>query len=132
MFGGMSNKISLLANKSTGGGGGSDVTCTTNFTEYVAYPSAGMQSTQQTIEGINTTITLRFDVIFADEDAFQYVKNGGSPVDLNSGDTFTVVNGDTLYFKWNNASLFLASYVEIINTSDGNTSLGTINFDSAL
>ena len=130
MFGGMAHKIGVLAKKATGGGGG-DVTCTTDFTEYVAYPNAGMQSTQQTIAGINTTITLRFDIIFTDEYAFQYVKNGGSPVNLNSGDTFTVVNGDTLYFKWNNASLFLTSLVEIINTSDGNTSLGTINFDSA-
>ena len=125
----MSNKLSMLSKKATGGGGG-DVTTTTDFTEYVAYPATTLESTQQTIADIDTTITLRFDILYTDMDNFEYVKNNGAGVPITNGSTFTVVNGDKIYFRWNNGSLFLTAYVEIYNTSDSNAFLGSINFDA--
>ena len=131
MLGGMGWMHGLRAKKATGGGGGGDVSCTTDFTEYVGYPSSTtMESTLQTISGINTTITLRIDVIYSDENTYEYIKNG-TATSFNSGDTLTVVNGDTLKIKWYNNSLYLVAYLEIINTSDSNASLGTINFEAA-
>jgi len=130
MLGGMGWMHGLRAKKATGGGGGGDVSCTTDFTEYVGYPGTTMESTLQTISGINTTITLRIDIIYADEWTFEYIKNG-TATSFNSGDTLTVVNGDTLKIKWYNNALYLYAQLEIINTSDSNASLGIIQFEAA-
>jgi len=108
------------------GGGGGDVSCTTDFNENVQYLNTFLESTQRTIAGIDTTITLRYNQLFNDGGLIYYIKNGGSEVQLIHNDTFTVVNGDTLFFRWYGDGLGYAIQFEVINQSDSNTNLGTI------
>jgi hypothetical protein len=120
--------IVMRTKKSTAGG--SDVSCTTDFTESISGSFPPFETATKTIAGIDTTITLRLNITTtSNADTQYYYKNGGSAVNFSDEDTLTVVNGDTLYFS---ADLdaggdFLEFHV--INQSDSNTVLGTISME---
>lgn len=123
MFGGRSSKIVVNAKK----GVAADVSCSTNFA-YSSSParSSTASSTVKTVAGINTTITLRVDVISnTSGGTIFYVKNGGSDTSIVNGGTFTVVNGDTLLFRYTSIEGSFATF-NVINQSDSNTNLGQI------
>lgn len=60
-------------------------------------PPFSIDTNSQTISGINTTIELDITFDFNDG-AFYYIKNTDAPVSFES--PFTVVNGDTLKFRF--------------------------------
>jgi hypothetical protein len=110
--------------------GGSDVSCTTDFTESISGFAGPFETATKTIAGIDTTITLRLNITTTSNAENQrYSKNGGSEVDFFDEDTLTVVNGDTLYFSANldTGGDFLE--FQVINQSDSNTVLGTISME---
>jgi hypothetical protein len=110
--------------------GGSDVSCTTDFTESISGSFGPFETATKTIAGINTTITLRLNITTTSNSETQwYYKNGGSEVYFFDEDTLTVVNGDTLYFG---ADLDVGGdflEFQVINQSDSNTVLGTISME---
>jgi hypothetical protein len=127
MFGGMAFKVGMLAKKSTGGG--SDVTCTTDFTEYVGLAAPDVDSSSKLIAGINTTITLRLSQVASDGGDLYYIKNGGSAILISpDGGTFSVVNGDTIYFRWI-ANTWGVVIFDVLNESDSDADLGEITLD---
>lgn len=82
-------------------------------------------STNKTISGIDTPITLRFDVdASGDPGAIQYRKNSGTYTTFTSGDTLTVSSGDTLNFKLSAGGPNTTILVGVVNTTDGDASLG--------
>jgi hypothetical protein len=123
-------KPGILSSNKIRAVGGGDVSCTTNFTEYVSYYSTFLETTQQTISGIDTTITLRYEQLLNDGGNIFYVKNGGSEVQLLPDDTFTVVNGDTLFFRWYPQNIYYVIQFEVINQSDSDINLGTITMEN--
>ena len=110
--------------------GGSDVSCTTDFTESISASAPPFETASKTIAGIDTTITLRLNITTTSSaDTQRYYKNGGSEVYFYDEDTLTVVNGDTLYFS---ADLGVGGdflEFQVINQSDSNTVLGTISME---
>ena len=131
MFGGMANKIGVLAKKASGGGG-SDVT--PNALDWqidVATIGAfNCDSTTQTITGINTAITLSFSRT-ADPslDQVLYYKNGSPSSNFNGtgSTTVSVSTGDTIKFRITGGGLAGGTTITITNTSDSNTILDTVN-----
>lgn len=109
-------------------GGGSDVSCSTSFTESITeFP---FETTTKTISGINTTITLRLNITTSSLSEVQYYyKNGGSAVDFYDETTLTVVNGDTLYFSADMDVQGDFLEFQVINQSDSNAVLGTITIE---
>lgn len=89
--------IAIRAKKPTGGG--SDVTPNAVNWDDVSSsaPPYQVDTNSQTISGINTAIEL--DITFDFNDGgFYYIKNTDDPVLFSS--PFTVVNGDTLKFRF--------------------------------
>lgn len=89
--------IAIRAKKPTGGG--SDVTPNAVNWDDVSSsaPPYHVDTNSQTISGINTAIELDITFDFNDG-AFYYIKNTDDPVIFSS--PFTVVNGDTLKFRF--------------------------------
>jgi hypothetical protein len=110
--------------------GGSDVSCTTDFTESISSDAPPFQTATKTIAGINTTITLRLNITTTSATELQYYyKNGGSEVQFFDDDTLTVVNGDTLYFEVDLTVGGDLIEFQVINQSDSNAVLGTITIE---
>lgn len=127
MFGGISNKLSILRKKSTATDVVPDALNWDNPTGSIM----PLSTISQTITGINTTITIKVSIIKTDDVFnFSYVKNGGSDITISDGMTFTVVNNDTLVFKGDTASPFgnVQDSLQILNNSNGDTVLDTIVF----
>jgi hypothetical protein len=113
--------------------GGSDVSCTTDFTESISGFGPPFETATKTIAGIDTTITLRLNITTTSTaDTQWYYKNGGSEVYFFDEDTLTVVNGDTLYFSADLLSGGDFLEFQVINQSDSNTVLGTISMQRFL
>lgn len=154
MFGGMSHKISILAKKATGGGGGTDVIPNAVNWRNISYN--GLNDTcivaVQQITGINTEITLRVDTTSADDrDFFWFVEDTpsfpesdpdpdlgtlyyyvdslliGSYATINSGTgiTFTVTNNKYVTFAVGPPLGASGETITIKNSSDSNTVLDT-------
>lgn len=127
MYGGMSYKLSILRKKS----GGADVTPNAvNWSDITGLGSA--QNTNQTIAGIDTSITLRLDrsTILIGNGTAQYSKNNGAETTFASGDTISMSNNDTLYFKVNNTTFSpITGTVAVVNTSDSNALLDTFTWN---
>ena len=85
----------------------------------------------QTISGIGTTITLKFNI--APDQAggtFSYSKNGGSWTTWTSGTTVTAVNGDTFRFQISRTPVNAAfGTINILNLTDSSTLLCAIDYD---
>lgn len=127
MFGGISHKLSILRKKSAA----TDVIPDTLNWDNPTGSIMPLSTISQTITGINTTITIKVNIIQYDNVwDFWYVKNGGSDVTISNGMTFTVANNDTLVFKGSTDSPFsgVQDALEILNNSDGDTILDTIVF----
>lgn len=127
MFGGISHKLSILRKKSAA----TDVIPDTLNWDNPTGSIMPLSTISQTITGINTTITIKVNIIQYDNLwDFWYVKNGGSDVTISNGMTFTVANNDTLVFKGSTGSPFsgVQDALEILNNSDGDTILDTIVF----
>jgi hypothetical protein len=133
MFCGIASKIAILSKK----GGTADVT-----PDSVDWPNASssvpeVESSTETITGINTTIVLQINIslsapCFFGSPVFQYSKNGSSFLNIASGNTINIQNNDTLSFYFNNCRPNQAATFTVINNSDGNTVLDTftLNTDS--
>lgn len=117
-------------------GGGSDVT--PNAVNWVEDSTNAIVATsnQQTITGINTTITLRIQLTNTLE-CLQYAyyrKNSGSNVFVQDTCGFpaieyadvSVVNGDVLDFRLEGDGNFQQGIFNITNLSDGNTLLDSV------
>lgn len=124
----IASMIVMRTKKSTAGG--SDVSCTTDFTESISGFGPPFETETKTIAGINTTITLRLNITTTSSSETQYYyKNGGSAVNFSDEDTLTVVNGDTLYFSADLDAGGDFLEFQVINQSDSNTVLGTISME---
>lgn len=141
MFGGMANKISILAKK---GSAASDVTPNAIDWDIVDFNAISGEylCSQAQITGINQTITLRVDYtygslfygVFASDpgltagsisDPYFY---GLAPIsDL---DTFTVSNNDYVVFTIDGTGVDFTDTVTIINVTDSNTTLDTFSSTS--
>lgn len=77
-------------------------------------PPFSVDTNSQTISGINTTIELQITIDFNDGNLF-YIKNADAPV-IDDGTPFTVVNGDTLKFRYTSSGG--AVQFNVYNNSD--------------
>lgn len=95
MLQGLAKSICVNAKKTSA----ADVTPNAvNWTDVsVIAPPFSADTNSQTISGINTTIELEVTVDFSDGTLY-YIKNIDAPVQV--GSPFTVVNGDTLKFRY--------------------------------
>jgi len=85
-------------------------------------------NSNQTISGIDTTISLKYSRS-GDSITLKYRKNSGSYVTLSPGSTFTVSNGDTVNWQGTTTSTSLRSgTITVINESDGDTTLDTFTY----
>jgi len=140
MFGGMANKIGVLAKKATGGGGGDVTPNAVNWGDIIYNGMSGnFGYTERQITGINTTITLKMEsdtvdgvYVFVSNTAGAIVNGDDtSPSDpgafgmtyLNPNDTFTVSNNQ--YVTFGNSGQNYSSIITIRNQSDGNAQLDT-------
>ena len=119
----MANKIGILAKK--GGGGGGDVTLnpTPNWNDPIDLPATTIS---QTMQGIDTAITLRIVQLLSDG-GWEYKKNAGSwiaSVDVNTD--VLMSNGDSIQFRNIGTSMGYVTMIEVYNYTDGNTLLDTI------
>lgn len=98
MLSASASMIAIRAKKSTGGGGSDVIPDAVNWTDVSQNtPPFSVDTNSQTISGINTTIEL--DITFDFNDGtLNYIKNTDAPVVFSS--PFTVVNGDTLKFRF--------------------------------
>ena len=98
MLSASASMIAIRAKKSTGGGGSDVIPDAVNWTDVSQnVPPYSVDTNSQTISGINTTIEL--DITFDINDGtFYYIKNTDDPVSFDL--PFTVVNGDTLKFRF--------------------------------
>ena len=114
---------------------------TPNAVNWVESISGSITSTsnQQTITGINTTITLRIQVtntLECGEYAY-YIKNSGSYVTVQDNCAFpaityadvSVVSGDVLEFRLDGVGNAQQAIFNITNLSDGNTLLDTVTLN---
>ena len=151
MFGGMSHKISILAKKATGGGGGTDVIPNAVNWRNITYNGLTdtTDSAVQQITGINTEITIRVDTNNVDDRTlFWFVEDtpsypeGSGPHDVGSlyysvdvlgigsyatinsstGITFTVTNNKYVTFAAVGGS---GETITVKNQSNSNTVLDT-------
>ena len=140
MFGGMANKIGVLAKKATGGA--SDVTPNALDWSNITYNAAlgGHKLTEKQITGINTGITLEatyagsigtlYVGVFSTQQNYEGVYVADLYVaglnDFASGSTFSVGNNEWVVFG---VSTFGESgefdTVTVTNLSDSNTTLDT-------
>lgn len=145
MFGGMANKIGILAKKTAGGA--SDVTPNAvNWSNVDGYLGpVGYKLTEKQITGINTTVTLTPDYagsvgtlyvgVFATQQNYEgiYVLDlyGAGLNDIAPAANFTVTNNQWVVFG---AATFgeVGEFepVTIKNVSDGNTTLDTFNINA--
>jgi len=121
MFGGIAHKIGILAKKATGGGGGDVTPVYMNFGDTLG-PNP-TDSNLVTITGINTTISLTVYPSF-EFGSFYYILNGGSEVNTDTQNTFSVQNNDTLKFRFYTGLGGGVSY-QVKNNSDGGVTVGT-------
>lgn len=99
MLSASASMIAIRAKKSTGGGGSDFIPDAVNWTDVSQNaPPFSVDTNSQTISGINTTIELEITFDFNDG-TLSYIKNTDAPVEL-VGSPFTVVNGDTLKFRF--------------------------------
>ena len=99
-----------------------------SFSDYDPVFASGANASQ-TITGISTAITLRFeDSNSGSAYQYQYVKNGASPVFFAPGDTVSMSSGDTLYFMVAN-SFSITGTISVYNDSDGGALLDQFNYD---
>jgi len=122
-----------------GGGGGSDVT--PNAVNWIESTSNSLVATsnQQTITGINTTITLRIELSNSLEfgEVASYIKNSGSAIDVQNPAAIpsveyadvSIVSGDILEFRLDGTGNFQQGIFNITNLSDGNTLLDTVTLN---
>ena len=122
-----------------GGGGGSDVT--PNAVNWIESTSNSLVATsnQQTITGINTTITLRIELSNSLEfgEVASYIKNSGSAIDVQNPAAIpsveyadvSIVNGDILEFRLDGTGNSQQGIFNITNLSDGNTLLDTVTLN---
>ena len=140
----MSNKISMLAKKSTGGGGADVIPNTVDWTNIYYNGLFGTFGySERQITGINTTITLKFESDTPDG-VFVLVSNtagaivtgdGTSSVDpgtygmtfLNPNDTFTVSNNQ--YVTFGSSGQNYSSIMTIRNQSNADAKLDDFNSD---
>lgn len=150
----MSHKISILAKKATGGGGGTDVIPNAVNWRNITYNGLTdtTDSAVQQITGINTEITIRVDTDNVDDRTlFWFVEDtpsypeGGGPYDVaslyysvdilgigsyatinsGSGITFTVTNNKYVTFAVGAPVGASGETITIKNSSDSNTVLDT-------
>ena len=125
MFGGMAYKIGILAKKATGGGG-SDVTLNPTPNWEASIFSLPSITNTETMQGIDSVITLRVLTIYTDN-GVEYQKNSGSWIGLPTGvDDISMSNGDSIAFRNNTSQPGVYSQIEVYNYTDGNTLLDTI------
>lgn len=122
-YGGNATKFSILRRKT----GGADVT-----PDAIDWPSVTgahpPTSTTQTFTGIDTTITIRLNVVQqAGLDAY-YNKNSGGWTLYGSGEEISIANNDTLNFKGQGFIISGGEKVTttVVNVSDSNTELDTV------
>lgn len=114
------------------GGGAVDVTPnpTPDWGDYIV--GAPAISATQTIQGINTTINLYYECVFCgDGGNLYYSKNSEAWTIISELATISIVNNDTLAFKFADVSGGILS-INIINASDSNAILDTLTFDYSL
>lgn len=89
-------------------------------------------NSNQTISGIDTTISLKYSRS-GDSITLKYRKNSGSYITLSPGSTFTVSNGDTVNFQGETTNTSTRSgTITVINASDGDTTLDTFTYSLKL
>lgn len=99
MLSASASMIAIRAKKSAGGGGGDVTPNAVNWTDVSQNaPPSSVDTNSQTISGINTTIELDITFDFNDGSLY-YIKNTDAAVEF-VGSPFTVVNGDTLKFRF--------------------------------
>jgi len=144
MFGGMANKIGVLAKKTSGGA--SDVTPNAvNWSNVTYTDPVGYFLTEKQITGINTGITLQatysgsigtlYVGVFSTQQNYEgvYVLDlyGAGLNDFSSGSTFSVGNNEWVVFG---ASTFgevgETDLVTITNVSDGNATIDTFSMSA--
>lgn len=117
MYGGMSHKLSMLRKKT----GGADVTPDAIDWPSVtgAYPPTTIS---QTFTGINTTITIQFNILAGQTLDGYYDKNSSGYTLYGNGDQITIDNGDTLRFRGQGFIISGGESIvtEVVNVSDGN------------
>ena len=121
----MAYKIGVLAKKATGGGG-SDVTLNPTPNWEASIFSLPSITNTETMQGIDTTITLRIVQLFSDG-GWEYKKNAGSwilAVDVNTD--VSMSNGDSIGFRNFGTNPGYVTVIEVYNYTDGNTLLDTI------
>lgn len=121
----MAFKVGMLSKKATGGGGG-DVTLnpTPNWND--VFDAGPATTPSQTMQGIDTEITLRIVQIFSDG-GWEYKKNAGSWIAaVNVNTDVPMSNGDSIQFRNIGAVAFYVTMIEVYNYTDGNTLLDTI------
>lgn len=125
MFGGMANKIGILAKKTAGGGGGGDVTLnpTPNWADAGGTPA---ETGSETMQGIDTAIILRIIVVYSDN-GVEYRKNTDAWTQINSPEDVSMSNGDYIKFRNNTSQSSIYSQIEVYNYTDNNTLLDTID-----
>lgn len=99
MLSASTSMIAIRAKKSAAGGGGGVTPNAVNWNDVSQIaPPFSIDTNSQTISGINTTIELQITIDFNDA-SLAYIKNADAPVG-DDGTPFTVVNGDTLKFRF--------------------------------
>ena len=89
-------------------------------------------NSNQTISGIDTTISLKYS-LSGDSITLKYRKNSGSYVTLSPGSTFTVSNGDTVNFQGETTNTSTRSgTITVINASDSDATLDTFTYSLKL
>lgn len=88
-----------------------------------ASPIATATTTTETFTGISAPIDVRVTYT-GSYLAVTYSLNGGGGTTLNSGDTISIVNNDTLAFTFS-ANASTSGTATVINDSDGSTTLDT-------
>lgn len=85
-------------------------------------------NSNQTISGIDTTISLKYS-ISGSSITVKYSKNNGGYITLSPGSTFSVSSGDTV--KWQgstSASTTRSGTITVINASDSDDTLDTFTY----
>jgi len=119
--------IAIRAKKSTGGGG--DVTPSNSFDFGLIGSSTGFgQSNSVTIAGINTPISLRVTLVTTTPyGGFSRYVNYVETVIPSFPHTFTVSNGDVVYFEAQLITPGDVIYYNVYNDSDGGALLSSMN-----